>query len=289
VHHVIVFAVGDRKLADLERGMLTAFVPGLRVEPLPAGYAKRLPAGSKLVFQMHYTPNGESQEDLTKIGLVFADDSEVTHVVRTENVKTRRLRIEPQLDDQRFDAKPQTAPVDLQLLSMSPHMHLRGKSFRYELQWPDGRRETLLDVPRYDFNWQTAYRLETPLDIPKGATMHAYASYDNSPHNLANPDPTKTVTWGDQSWEEMMLGYFDIAVPRDVAEPSPAEKIAQALRSQNSGERLMNLLDRNGDGKIERSEVRERQRATFDRIDADGDGIVTAEELAAGIDKLRNQ
>lgn len=289
VHHVIVFAIGGGKLTELDRGMVTAYVPGFRPEPLPPGYAKRLPAGSRLIFQMHYTTNGTAQEDLTKIGLVFADDKEVTNVVRTESVKNRRFVLRPEKDDQRIDAKPLTAPTDLELLSLSPHMHLRGKSFRYELTWPDGRRETLLDVPNYDFNWQTTYRLEQPLNVPAGATLYAYASYDNSSNNLANPDPTKSVTWGEQSWDEMMLGYFDIAVPRELDDKTVPEKIADAMKPEIRAARWIKVLDRNRNGTVERDEVREGQRFLFDRVDADKNGIVTVEELAAGGDQLRNR
>ncbi len=287
VHHVIVFIAREGQKLDLERSTLTAFVPGLRVSPLPAGYAKRLPKGSKLVFQMHYTSNGTAHEDLTKIGLIFARDEDVTHEVRTESVKNLRIALEPGRDDQRFDATPVTAPLEMELLSLSPHMHLRGKSFRYELSWPDGRREVLLDVPRYDFNWQTAYRFREPLAIPKGATLYGYASYDNSAGNLANPDPTKQVTWGEQSWDEMLLGYFDIAVPKTSAAESSLKQIEGIVKPQEIAGRLIKQLDQNGNGQIEKSEVRAAHLAVFQRIDGDQDGVVTAEELAKGVVHLR--
>jgi len=288
VHHVIVFTSGSGKQLDAEHSFLTAFVPGLRIKPLPEGYAKRLPAGSQLIFQVHYTSNGTPQDDLTKIGLVFVDEATVTHEVRTESIKSRKLVIQPQLDDQRFEASPVVAPLDMELIALAPHMHLRGKSFRYELLWPDGRREVLLDVPNYDFNWQTSYRLETPLKIPQGATLHASASYDNSVKNLANPDSSQTVTWGEQSWDEMMLAYFDIAFPRTDAAQQAAEQLRGVVKPQDQAAGLMKLLDRNRNGTIERAEVRERQLAIFDRIDKDRNDIVTAEELAAGMVLLRN-
>ena len=96
---------------------------------------------------------------------------------------------------------------------MMPHMHLRGKSFRYEARYPSGESEILLDVPHYDFNWQTAYRLTQPKSLPAGTKIHCMAHFDNSEENLANPDPDKAVRWGDQTWDEMMIGYLDIAIP----------------------------------------------------------------------------
>jgi hypothetical protein len=102
-----------------------------------------------------------------------------------------------------------TAPRDTLLLSFMPHMHLRGKDFEYRVEYPNGKSETLLSIPRYDFNWQTMYRVERPLHLPKGTRIRCTAHYDNSSANPANPDPNKEVTWGDQTWEEMMIGWVD--------------------------------------------------------------------------------
>src|SRR5690606_3330471 len=113
----------------------------------------------------------------------------------------------------RVTATAVRAPTDVLLLSLMPHMHLRGKSFRYELRYADGASETLLDIPRYDFNWQTAYRLREPKTLPEGSRVRCVAHYDNSAENVSNPDPESAVRWGDQTWEEMMIGYFDIAWP----------------------------------------------------------------------------
>lgn len=289
VHHVIVFGTTDGKLLDEDRQMVTAYVPGLRISPYPKGMAKRIAAGSKFIFQMHYTPNGTATEDRTRIGLVFADPNEITHEVRTASAGNRRLKIEPQKDDQPFESRVVTAPIDLQLLSLSPHMHLRGKSFRYELTLPDGTRETLLDVPHYDFNWQTAYRLPEPRTIPQGAKLQAFATFDNSPNNLANPDPSKTVTWGEQSWDEMLLGYFDIAVPKgsDDTERKVMAAIGNLREPLAIVKRVFETLDKNKDGKLGRDEVGPAQKAIFDKLDADSDGIVTQEELVAGLPELR--
>ena len=289
VHHVIVFVTTDGKILDEDRQMLTAFVPGLRIAAYPKGMAKRVPAGAKFIFQMHYTPNGVAGEDRTQVGLTFADPAEITHEVRTASAGNRRFQIEPQMDNQFFDSQVITAPVDLQLLSLSPHMHLRGKSFRYELTSPDGTKETLLDVPHYDFNWQTAYRLPEPRMISAGSKLQAFAAFDNSSKNLANPDPSKTVRWGEQSWDEMLLGYFDIAVPRDADDT--AARVVAAIGGMREPiaivRRIFETLDKNKDGTLGRDEVGPAQKAIFDKLDTDADGIVTQLELVAGLPELR--
>lgn len=288
VHHVIVFAAKDGRVMDEDRQMLCAYVPGLRVSYYPKGMAKKVPAGSKLIFQLHYTPIGTAKEDLTKVGLVFANDADITHEVQTVSTRSRSFVIQPQKADQKFSTPPLSAPVDVLMLSLSPHMHLRGQSFRYEMTWPNGKTETLLNVPNYDFNWQTAYALAEPMIIPAGSRLTAYASFDNSAKNLANPDPSATVRWGDQSWEEMLIGYCDIAVERGASDGKkimpnrPREELAKALAGP-----VFRRLDRNSDGKIERTEVEDRLRDSFDKIDTDKDGIVTPAELEVGLPKLR--
>lgn len=285
VHHVIVFmATEGGKLFDEEQQMVVAYVPGMRITPFPKGMAKRLPKGARFVFQMHYTPNGVAGEDRTRIGLTFADPSEVTHEVKTAVAGNRRFKIEPQKDNQAFESRAVKTPVEMQLLSLSPHMHLRGKSFRYELTTPDGKKETLLDVPHYDFNWQTAYWLNEPRTIPKGSKLVAFGSFDNSPNNLANPDPSKTVTWGEQSWDEMLLGYFDIAVPRG----SDSEKKKDDLGGREMAfiNQIFGNLDKDKDGKISRNEVIPTQKALFDKLDTDNSDTVTLEEVKAGLPEL---
>lgn len=218
VHHILVFARGPmggpEANIDPVRGFLAGYVPGLRARPLPAGMAKRVPARSKLVFQIHYTPNGSAQVDQSKIGFWFTDASKVNYEVRTTSAFTRSFRIPPGADNHGAEATSRDMPPDAVLLGLMPHMHVRGKSFRYEAVYPDGKTEVMLDVARYDFNWQTSYRLREPKPLPQGTRMHCVAHFDNSEANLNNPDPKATVRWGDQTWNEMMIGYFDIATPR---------------------------------------------------------------------------
>jgi hypothetical protein len=216
VHHIIVY-VKSPESKDSNIGkheLLVGFAPGTRPVKLPEGWARRIPAGAKLIFEMHYTPIGTPQKDRSSLGLVFMDEQDVTHHSWTTNAINTRLKIPAHADNHQEQAR-KTFDEDVQLLSMFPHMHMRGKSFRYELTYPDGKQEVLLDVPKYDFNWQTSFVLAEPKMIPKGTRMLCTAHYDNSENNLANPDPTKTVRWGEQTWEEMLIGWHDVATRRD--------------------------------------------------------------------------
>jgi peroxiredoxin len=215
VHHVIVFVEPPGGHGRPDWIFLCAYVPGLRLNPLPAESAKRVPAGSTFVFEMHYTPNGTSQQDKTEIGLVFADASHVDKEVITTEIGDPDFVIPPGANAHVVTATSRPIAQELTLLSMSPHMHLRGKAFRYELVLSSGKREVLLDVPAYDFNWQTSYRLAKPRRLPTGSVLYCRAVFDNSTSNLANPDSTQSVRWGEQTWEEMMLGFCDVVLPRD--------------------------------------------------------------------------
>jgi len=281
VHHVLVFARerGSRDgLGEGGRGFLAAYVPGLKAPVYPQGMAKLIPAGSELIFQVHYTPIGLEQADLTKIGFVFVDPAEVDHVIETRNAVTRRLEIRPNEAGQRFEARD-VVPYDrAKLLAMMPHMHLRGQAFRYSLDRGDGRG-TLLDVPHYDFNWQTGYQLAEPLPLQREDRIFCEAWYDNSEANLANPDPAATVRWGDQTWNEMMIGYYDVAVPLD----------EKAEASDRVGDRVRETMDRydgNGDGELSAEEVPERLKTIHKRLDRDSDGAVTPQELRPLYERL---
>lgn len=215
VHHILVIVrppLFQRKLGVGGGEFLVGYVPGLRARVMPDGMAKFVPKGSKLIFQMHYTPIGSVQQDLSKVGLVFADPKEVQQVVYTTKAINPRFRIPANDGNHKVEATTRSLPFDVKLLSLMPHMHLRGKSFSYEARYPDGKKEMLLNVPAYDFNWQTQYDLKQAKTIPAGTRVHCVAHFDNSKHNLANPNPNRVVRWGDQTWDEMMIGYFDILV-----------------------------------------------------------------------------
>ena len=190
--------------------MLLVYAPGSSPDQWREGMAKFVPAGSDLVFQMHYTANGHSDRDQTSVGMVFAKQPPAERVI-TLQLTNDHFVIPPETDDYRVEAWG-TLPNDATLLSFFPHMHLRGKRFEYNIIGGPGTIETLLRV-NYDFYWQLSYRLAEPRALKAGTKIQAVAWYDNSSKNPHNPDPQATVRWGDQSHEEMMVGFFDIAVP----------------------------------------------------------------------------
>ena len=281
VHHILVFVREkglNKRGLDGERGFLAGYVPGTRVEMMPQGMAKRIPANSELVFQIHYTPNGSAQADLSKVGFMFADAKSITHEVQTTSSVQTNFRIPPQDGNFKTTAmQPEELP-NCELLSMSPHMHVRGKSFRYTAVYPDGNREILLDVPKYDFNWQTEYRLSEKKKLPSGTRIFCEASFDNSTNNLNNPDPNAWVQWGDQTYEEMMIGYFHISLPID---PSlgRASEVKKAKMERPSPAQIFAMLDTDKDGKLLRDEIPKQLLPMFDRMDANKDSILEKAEL----------
>jgi len=175
--------------------------------------AKLIPKGSDLVFQMHYTTHGRATSDQTSIGLVFAKQPSAERVL-TLQLTNSSFVIPPGVDDYRVEVHG-SMPNDALLLSFFPHMHLRGKTFAYNILHSDGTIEPLLRV-NYDFYWQLSYRLAEPLPLKAGTVLQAVATFDNSRNNQHNPDPNVAVYWGDQTYDEMMVGFFDVAVPADV-------------------------------------------------------------------------
>jgi hypothetical protein len=174
------------------------------------GTAKRIPAGSTLQFQVHYTTNGAPSKDRSRIGLIFAKEPP-TREIRTGTIANPLFALPPGASNHQVEAEA-TFSDDVKVWTMHPHMHLRGKDMTYTAIYPDGRREILLSVPKYDFGWQTDYWLAQPLSLPKGSKIHVVAHFDNSTGNPNNPDPAATVRWGDQTWEEMMIGFFTYTV-----------------------------------------------------------------------------
>lgn len=189
--------------------LLVGFAPGLPPTECKPGEAKLVKAGSDLVLQLHYTPNGKATTDRSRIGLVFAKEPPQRRVM-TMNALNVFLKIPP--GDSNYEAHSHaTMPQDVMLVNMMPHMHLRGKDFLYQAVYPTGETQVLLSVPHYNFNWQLAYVEQHEILLPKGTRIECTAHYDNSANNPANPDPTKEVRWGDQTWEEMMIGWFDVS------------------------------------------------------------------------------
>lgn len=219
VHHAFLFYMpaGQEEIRgeDPLLNSIAGFAPGAPAALWPEGHARFVPAGSRLVFQMHYTPTGAEQTDQTEVGLVFANENEKLQEVKFAIAVNSDFKIPPGAANYEIPAG-RDFKHDTILHTMVPHMHLRGKAFRFTAQYPDGAEEILLDVPRYDFNWQNAYTLKSPKRLPKGTVILCRGVFDNSEDNLNNPDPSQEVHWGDQTWDEMMLGSMVVSVPADV-------------------------------------------------------------------------
>jgi thiol-disulfide isomerase/thioredoxin len=205
------FALGDRPQFG--------FAPGMPPRQFAPGQALRIPARSTLVFQVHYTSVGHEEKDRSYVGFRFCRPEEVKQRVGGLTCANTSFRIPA--GDSNYEVRARhRIKKDTLLVSLFPHMHLRGKDFRFELVHPGGRRELLLDVPQYDFSWQLWYDLASPKLMPSGSELHCIAHYDNSAANPSNPDPTQQVQWGEQTWEEMMLGFVTVIDPSE----KPASK-----------------------------------------------------------------
>jgi len=209
VHHAIV--VVDSGNGERGQEYLAGYAPGITPQAWKPGQARLIKAGSYLVFQMHYQATGKPSRDRTKIGLIFAKRPATEEIVGMQ-AAAHWLAIPPNEPNYRVQAT-ETIRESSYLVGMRAHMHLRGKSFMFRAIYPNGETEILLSIPKYDFNWQPYYYLETPKLLPKGTRIEATAVFDNSPNNPFNPNPNTTIFWGPQTWDEMMIGWFDVAVP----------------------------------------------------------------------------
>ena len=287
VHHAIVFVRPPDGSRSEGIGWMGGYVPGQRLTPLPLGHARRIPARSKLVFQMHYTPNGRVAEDVTRVGVWFSDLDDVTHEVTTRVALNNHFEIPPGANNFTVDLQLDGFARESRLLSLTPHMHVRGKSFRLDVQQRK-QTETLLLVPQYDFNWQHWYQLETPLELAKVDSLQMQVTFDNSAQNPTNPDPQEYVTWGDQTWQEMAVAFFDIAHPRGkprVANRQPKKSTDDAKRQQqirDEVEKFLAQLDQDGDGVVVRDETPDAfRRFGFRRVDRDRNGRIERSEIEA--------
>jgi len=211
----------------LPSDFLVGYAPGQPPEMMEPGQAKLIKAGSDLVLEIHYTTNGRASTDRSKFGLVFAKQPPKERVL-TLSATNGKFKIPPGDPNYRVDAEFELGTT-VKLSGLHPHMHGRGKDFEYRIVYPTGETETLLRVPRYDWHWQLWYTLAKPLVLPKGTKIECTAHFDNSPNNPDNADPTKEVSWGDQSWDEMMVGFFNLEFPADV----PVERILARKTSTN--------------------------------------------------------
>jgi thiol-disulfide isomerase/thioredoxin len=253
VHHVVVYLMKEGQrgpvAADGSFSILVGWAPGDLGLLLPPGTALRVPKGTRFRLEMHYTPNGTAMKDRTQVGITFAKAPPKYELFQSEFANTS---IAVAANDPHYKAEATfRIPADARLISLAPHMHYRGKHYLYEAIYPDGRRETLLSVPRWDFNWQNVYRFQEPVKLPKGTRLHSVAHWDNSTNNLLNPAPNQTVPFGLQSWQEMMVGFVSYVWER----PETAAELAK------NPPRQVDLI--------------------FDRLDLNGDDVITADELPA--------
>jgi mono/diheme cytochrome c family protein len=240
VHHILVFVSGPRpneaytqilpprprrtqtgvterssKMADT---LFATTAPGTNAMVFQPGTAMRVPAGASIRFQIHYTTTGKAVSDRSSVGMIFAKQPPEKEM-HTSAFYNPQLVLPAGAADVvvpaaiRFDQ-------DVHITALFPHTHLRGKSWDYKIVYPDGRTETVLPVPRYDFNWQTYYIFATPLAVPKGSKLEAVARYDNSANNKSNPDPRKEVHWGEQTWDEMQYTGINYTVDDESAKPT---------------------------------------------------------------------
>ena len=193
----------DRPMKHGPTGWLAGYAPGQAVRVYEPGTALRVPAGSTLIIQEHYTATGKVTTDRTRVGIKWAKEAPKT-AVDVATLVNQNFVLAAGSSDTRVDAEL-TLKEDMLIWSVLPHTHMRGKKWEVTAIYPDGRSEIILNVPKYDFNWQTDYVFKTPLNMPKGTKIHTTAWYDNSTANKANPDPKKDVYWGDQTWEEMQF------------------------------------------------------------------------------------
>jgi hypothetical protein len=198
------------------------FAPGQSVRVYADDTALRVPAGTTLVFQIHYTAAGKAKKDRSKVGMVFAKEKPKTEVMIAA-LQNANFTLPAGQSDVKVDAE-MTLNRDMTIWSMLPHTHVRGKRWAYQAIYPDGRTEEILSVPKYDFNWQTEYVFKQPLKLPKGTKIHSIAWYDNSTANKSNPDPSADVHWGDQTWQEMQFTAFAFTLDPIASATAPAQR-----------------------------------------------------------------
>lgn len=288
VHHCIVFVrpPDNRRFQGI--GWLGGYVPGQRAVVLPPGHARYVPAGSKLVFQMHYTTNGTKTDDLTRIGVWKVDAKEVTHRVTTHVAIDHEFEIPPGESNYSVDMIVDSFASGGRMLGIMPHMHLRGKSFQLTATAKSGATTPLLRVPDYDFNWQHWYGFTQPLELDQIESLKMSVTFDNSENNPFNPAPSDYVTWGDQTFEEMAVAFYDVAT--DLHAPVAARGPLQELTDEQKeilkrrtiefADQFVKQMDADQDGVIERDECPATfQRWGFGRFDHNRDEILDREEI----------
>jgi acetyl esterase/lipase len=285
VHHIVVYILkpGQQQpeAIDGTLSVLAAWAPGDLGLVCPPDTALRVPKGAQLIFELHYTPNGTVTKDRSAVGVTFAKEPP-KYELFTNIFANDSIQMGPNDPHYRAEATWRLR-ADARILSFLPHMHWRGQNYHYEVVYPGGKREPLLSVPRWDFNWQNVYQLQEPLKLPKGARLHAVAHWDNSRNNPLNPDPTKSVRWGLQTWDEMMVGWVAYVWER----PETAAELAKNPPSQ--ADMLFDRLDRNGDDVITPDELGDRVRPLLAAALGKVPEKITREEFAKIYEEMRKR
>ncbi|MCA9040243.1 MAG: hypothetical protein KDA65_07860, partial [Planctomycetaceae bacterium] len=236
VHHILAYINTPKKDGDGKSkkgfdffgrdgsvGILVGWAPGDMPQVFPEGYARKIPKGSQIVFELHYTPDGIARTDRSSIALKFAKEPPKQEI-RTNFMAQTKLKIPPH-GFRHQDSKSFTFQKEARIMSLMPHMHWRGLSAEYVLEFPDGKKKEILSVPYYDFNWQSIYRYQNPIEVPPETKLTVIGTWDNTADNPNNPDPSKTVRWGQQTWEEMLAGWVDyVYVEPESVETSALEQ-----------------------------------------------------------------
>ncbi len=301
VHHVLVNVSepGDdprTRGMDGIGGYWAAYVPGNTGHIYPEGFARKLPPKASIRFQIHYTPNGQETQDQLKLGLHFADQPP-QYIVRTIPLAKPSINIPPHASSH-TESVTRPVPVDIPVLAFMAHMHVRGKAFRFDLKNPDGSDSTLLDIPRYDFNWQLRYEPASPLMLPRGSEITVTAVYDNSSSNPSNPNPAQTVRWGEQTHEEMLIGYVETYAALGASLP----EITGRGRQADSSADQFRMCDADSDGFVTAAELKQAaprfprlrdQPEAIDRLfqaaDTNADEKLSPEEFRAAAERLRRR
>jgi len=287
VHHIITFPLGG-------------IAPGNDPTVYPEGIGKLLEPGTDLRWQMHYHKEpgpGTGTWDQSELAIVFyPEDADIEYELQGNHLGRFDFQIPPGESD--YTLKQEyTFSADSQIVQFMPHMHLRGKAAKYEAFYPDGTHEVLLDVPRYDFNWQTAYQYKDFKEVPEGTKIVFTSVFDNSPENPYNPDPTKAIRWGEPTTDEMSFGYMSFINDSEVFEPmfgSPRRQGEPSSETDDEGNagpslvQVIGMFDKNGDGLLQKDEAPAQLEQYFAMIDRNGDGAIDEAEAKAA-DEFRRQ
>jgi hypothetical protein len=224
VHHILAYGTKpDRNPNDpqgaLKDSFLGGYVPGQAANVYPSDTGVFVPKDTNFRFQIHYTATGKASTDKTRVALYFTDEAP-KYPLKNVVLLNPRLKIPPN-DKAHLETTARTFDRDVLVYALTAHSHYRGRASKFVAYYPDGKEETLLSVPKYDFNWQTAYELKEPKMLPKGTKLVYTTIYDNSSQNKANPDPNIEVHWGEQTWEEMIYGNVRLRYLDETTEPKP--------------------------------------------------------------------